>query len=169
MSLASIVKDACERLDIPVAELARRTNQSPQNLGKKLRNETLNYDEFMEAISCLGIQYEYRLIFPDEEPEEMVSEHVRDMADILSGKIAVQRKMIDLHQSVSRDIRNEARNIESAADTAARHRDDRREVQKCLTRIRAAAARIQSLLSVCGKLTAPEPEAPDRDPENAPQ
>ena len=169
MSLASIVKDACERLDLPVAELARRTNQSPQNLGKKLRNETLNFEEFMEAISCLGAQYEYRLVFPDEEPEEMASEHVREMTDILSGQIAVQRKTLGLLQNISRDIRNKARIIESAADTAVRHKDDRREVQKCLTQIKTAAARIQVLLHDCESLSALDPEARDLDPENAPQ
>ena len=118
MSLASIVKDACERLDLPVAELARRTNQSPQNLGKKLRNETLNYEEFTEALSCLGVQYEYRLVFPDEEPEEMASERARDMNGILSGQIMVQRKTIGLLQSIARDIQNEVGFIESTADAA---------------------------------------------------
>ncbi|MBQ5758405.1 MAG: hypothetical protein IIV93_07825, partial [Clostridia bacterium] len=122
-----------------------------------------------EAISCLGVWYEYRLIFPGEEPEEMASEHVREMTGILSGQIEVQRQTICLLQSVSRDIRNEARIIESTADTVVRHKDDRREVQKCLTQIKAAVARIRILLHDCESLSALDPEAREQDPENAPQ
>ena len=39
MSLASIVKETCGKLDISISELSRRVGQSPQNLGKKLNNE----------------------------------------------------------------------------------------------------------------------------------
>ena len=146
MSLASIVKDACERLKVPVAELARRTNQSPQNLGKKLRNETLNYEEFMEAMSCLGIQYEYRLVFPDEAPEEMASERERDMVDILAGQVTVQRKTIGLLKNIARDVQNEVNFIESTAEAAIKHKDDRRFVQKSLSQVKTGTARIHILL-----------------------
>lgn len=149
MSLASIVKDACERLNVPVAELARRTNQSPQNLGKKLRNETLNYEEFMEALSCLGIRYEYRLVFPDAEPEEMTSERVRNMTNILSGEIMVQRKTIGLLQGIVRDIQNEVQFIESTADTAVRHKDDRKYI---LSQIKTSTSRIHVMLQEAEEL-----------------
>ena len=165
MSLASIVKDACERLNIPVAELARRTNQSPQNLGKKLRNGTLNYDEFTEALSCLGVRYEYRLVFPDTEPEEMASEHVRDMAGILSGQIGIQRKTIELLQDISRDVGNEIRIIESAADAAVKHKEDRRYVQSCLSQIRLTVARIRVLLQDAEGLNALDPDRNGGDAE----
>ena len=160
MSLASIVKDACERLNVPVAELARRTSQSPQNLGKKLRNETLNYEEFTEALSCLGVQYEYRLVFPDEEPEEMASERARDMNGILSGQIMVQRKTIGLLQSIARDIQNEVGFIESTADAALKHKDDRKYVQKSLSQIKTGAARIHVLLHDSEELTVLDADKP---------
>ena len=41
MNTSDIVKKLCEDQNISLAELARRTGQSRQNLYKKLRNETL--------------------------------------------------------------------------------------------------------------------------------
>lgn len=166
MSLASIVKDACERLNVPVAELARRTGQSPQNLGKKLRNETLNYEEFTEAMSCLGVQYEYRLIYPGEVPGEMASDRARDMTDVFSGKIAVQRKTIGLLHDIGHGIRNEIGIIEGAADAAIKHKEDRQSVLRSLSQIKAAAARIQVLMQDGEDLKIVDPDADQNDPRS---
>ena len=95
MSLASIVKETCGKLDISISELSRRIGQSPQNLGKKLNNETLNYEEFLEILNTLGVKYEYRLTTAKDDAMELMSNRTRVKFEILDGKLANQHRLIE--------------------------------------------------------------------------
>lgn len=147
MSLASIMKDTCKKLGVSMAELARRSNQSPQNLGKKIKNETLGYEEFLEMLGCLGVQYEYRLVFPDEIADDMTSPRTRARIDILEQQIEMQKRTIDYLQGINRDIRSGINVINGTVELTRKHKDDRSRVNSCLETINTVSSQITSLLN----------------------
>lgn len=67
MNTSDIVKKLCEDQNISLAELARRTGQSRQNLYKKLRNETLGTEELNRIADALGVKFEQSFILPSGE------------------------------------------------------------------------------------------------------
>ena len=51
--------------DVNMSELARRINQSPQNLGLKFKRDTLTRLELEQIATALGAEYHAFFIFPD--------------------------------------------------------------------------------------------------------
>lgn len=147
MSLANIIKDTCKKLNVTMVELSRRSNQSPQNLGKKINRESLGYEEFLELLKCLGVQYEYRLVFPDEEPDDLLNDRVRNKIDILENQISTQKKTIDYLNDINRDVRNGMNIIGGSVDLAKKHSKDEVIVTECIERIQKAKNQINNYLN----------------------
>ena len=77
MNTSDIVKKLCEDQNISLAELARRTGQSRQNLYKKLGNETLGTEELNRIADALGVKFEQAFIFPSGEKLTMEGERTK--------------------------------------------------------------------------------------------
>ena len=77
MNASDIVKKLCEDQNISLAELARRTGQSRQNLYKKLRNETLGTEELNRIADALGVKFEQAFILPSGEKLTMEGERTK--------------------------------------------------------------------------------------------
>ena len=77
MNTSDIVKKLCEDQNISLAELARRTDQSRQNLYKKLRNETLGTEELNRIADALGVKFEQAFILPSGEKLTMEGERTK--------------------------------------------------------------------------------------------
>ena len=77
MNTSDIVKKLCEDQNISLAELARRTGQSRQNLYKKLRNETLGTEELNRIADALGVKFEQAFILPNGEKLTMEGERTK--------------------------------------------------------------------------------------------
>jgi hypothetical protein len=54
-------------MNISVSELARKTNQSPQNFCAKLKRDSISYHEMREIASSMGIKYMQAFILPNGE------------------------------------------------------------------------------------------------------
>lgn len=67
MSLSEQIKILCVKLDISVAELARRNGSSPQAFGQKLKREGFTPSELKELASKVGCKYETSFVLPDGE------------------------------------------------------------------------------------------------------
>ena len=67
MNLSETIKSLCAELGVSVAELARRSGQSSQNLHKKLKNETLAFEEFKSLLELLGVKLEMKVLCPGEK------------------------------------------------------------------------------------------------------
>ncbi len=65
MTTADMIKQLCEKMNISVAELARRIGQTPQNFSKKLKRETVTLDELKAIANALDIKFEQVFILPD--------------------------------------------------------------------------------------------------------
>ena len=71
MKSSDMIRQLCKKKQITVAELARRLNQTPQNLGKKLNRDTVTLDEMMEIARTLGVTYEQAFVLDDGEKIEI--------------------------------------------------------------------------------------------------
>ena len=67
MTTSDMIRELCEKMNISLAELCRRIGQTPQNFNKKLKRETISYEEMIKISEVLGVDYEQVFIFPDGE------------------------------------------------------------------------------------------------------
>ena len=65
MTTSDMIVEVCKNMNISIAELARRINQSPQNLNKKLKRGTVSSKEMIAIAKVLDITYEQRFILND--------------------------------------------------------------------------------------------------------
>lgn len=62
MKSSNMIKELCEKENISVSELARGIGQSPQNFGKKLKRDTVTFDEMVMIADVLGVAYEQAFV-----------------------------------------------------------------------------------------------------------
>ncbi len=67
MSVADIINDALKAKGWSQKQLAAAMNQSPQNLSKKLVNNTLSAQEFLDAVGHLGYEVKVAELGSSEE------------------------------------------------------------------------------------------------------
>ncbi|WP_423363031.1 helix-turn-helix domain-containing protein [Mycoplasma sp. P36-A1] len=65
MTVAEMIKELCEQMNISVSEHARRIGQTPQNFNKKLQRETVTLDELKAIADVLGVRFEQAFIFTE--------------------------------------------------------------------------------------------------------
>lgn len=67
MTTSDMIRELCEKQNISLAELCRRIGQTPQNFNKKLKRETVSFEEMMAIAEALGAKYEQAFILPNGE------------------------------------------------------------------------------------------------------
>jgi len=58
MASADKIRMICAKLNISIAELAKRTSQTPQNLNGKLKRDPISDEEFILIANVLEMTYE---------------------------------------------------------------------------------------------------------------
>ena len=74
MNTSNLIKSLCKEKGISVAELARRIGQTPQNLNKKLKRETVSTEELMMIANELGVVFEQSYILENGEKLTITNE-----------------------------------------------------------------------------------------------
>lgn len=67
MTIAEQIKILCVRKNISLAELARLTGQSPQNLSSKLKRESFTVNDLEEIANAVGVVYEHNFVLENGE------------------------------------------------------------------------------------------------------
>ncbi len=67
MTIAEQIKILCVRKNISLAELARLTGQSPQNLSSKLKRESFTVSDLEEIARAVGAVYEHNFVIENGE------------------------------------------------------------------------------------------------------
>ena len=67
MTIAEQIKILCVRKNISLAELARLTGQSPQNLSSKLKRESFTVNDVEEIANAVGVVYEQNFLLENGE------------------------------------------------------------------------------------------------------
>ena len=57
MKTSDLVRKLCKQKKMPISELAAKIGQSPQNLGKKLKRDTLTVDEMVQIANIMDATY----------------------------------------------------------------------------------------------------------------
>ena len=65
MTTSDMIRELCDRMNISLAELCRRSGQTPQNFNKKLQRGTVSAEEMMEIANVLGILVEQGFTLAD--------------------------------------------------------------------------------------------------------
>lgn len=67
MSIAEQIRILCVKKKISMAELARLTGQSPQNLSSKLKRESFTVSELEFIAKAVNARFEHYFILDNEE------------------------------------------------------------------------------------------------------
>lgn len=67
MTIADQVRMLCARLNISIAELARRTGQSPQNFNSKMKRESFTISEIEKIADATGTTFERSFVLSNGE------------------------------------------------------------------------------------------------------
>lgn len=73
MTTSDMIRALCEKKEISIAELCRRIGQSPQNFNKKLKRETVSFEELVTIANALYVVYEQSFILAEDEKIKMSS------------------------------------------------------------------------------------------------
>lgn len=65
MKTSDLVRELCKKQNISLAELSRRIGQTPQNLNKKLKRDTLSVDELKQIADAVGVDFDLGFVLPD--------------------------------------------------------------------------------------------------------
>lgn len=65
MATSDMIRQLCEEFNISLAELSRRIGQTPQNFNKKLKRETVSFEEMVAIAETLNVGYEQAFVFPN--------------------------------------------------------------------------------------------------------
>ena len=69
MTISEEIRMLCARFNISIAELARRTGQSPQNLNSKLKRASFTIDELEEIAKATGTTFRRTFILDNGEED----------------------------------------------------------------------------------------------------
>lgn len=67
MTTSDMIRQLCEKRNISLAELCRRIGQTPQNFNKKLKRNTVSFEEMIVIAQTLEVGYEQTFILPEGE------------------------------------------------------------------------------------------------------
>lgn len=67
MTIAEQIRVLCARLNISVAELARKTGQSPQNLNSKMKRGSFTIEELDQIAAALDVRFERSFVLRNGE------------------------------------------------------------------------------------------------------
>lgn len=65
MKTSDLVRELCKQQHISLAELSRRIGQSPQNLNKKLKRDTLSVNELKQIAEAVGVEFDLGFVLSD--------------------------------------------------------------------------------------------------------
>ena len=148
MNLAEIVKKTSKELNISGAELAKRSNQSPQNLSKKLVKGTLSFDEFEKLMEVMGVELELELIMPNQESvkESSLDKRYSEQLTILEKQLEVERLKSKYFTDMSYDFRTALSTLDAGIRLAISHCDDSDKVKEYLSRVMPAIQTLNRLV-----------------------
>lgn len=67
MTTSGMIRKLCKKKNISLAELARHIGQSPQNFNKKLKRETVSFEEMIDIAKTLNVKYEQAFVLENGE------------------------------------------------------------------------------------------------------
>lgn len=67
MKTSDMIGELCNKKNISISELARRIGQTPQNFWKKLKRDTVSFEELKQIVDVMDVTFEQSFILSDGE------------------------------------------------------------------------------------------------------
>ena len=148
MNLSDEVRTLSRKLGIPLSEVARRTNQSPSNLSKKMNRNTLSFEDFEKILQALGIEMEYSFHRPGEANSLTAGfdDRTRAQIEILQKQLETEQLKNSYFTKKGFVLRTELETVTGSLELAKHHRDTPKRLDDCFSRMDAALDNILNLL-----------------------
>ena len=148
MNLSENVRTLSKELKVSMAEIARRTGQSPQNLSKKLNKETLTFEDFEHILKCLGVEMEVSFYLPGNQTlSGQANDNIlREQMEILEMQLEVERKKSRYMTNLGFEFRTALDAINGGINLAKNHSNDAKKVEEYLNRILPAMSNLMKLV-----------------------
>ena len=148
MNLSEIIKQVSKELNISGAELAKRSNQSPQNLSKKLVKNTLSYEEFENLMELMGASVELSYSLPGQSQTIMAttSQHTKDQMLIIEKQLEVERLKSKYFADISYEFRTALEVVDGGLELAQSSGDNADRMRAYLYKILPAVHTLNRLV-----------------------
>ncbi len=148
MNLSLIIKQCCRELNVSIAELGRITGQSQQNLGQKINRGTIKFDEFVQFIEALGVNFEWSFTLPNGERfgcSTMAEKSKAKMA-LLETQVEFGKKSNEYLLSLGGDIRTSLFTAIGNVEKAEKNIKNPEKVADALRKVKVAHNQINEIL-----------------------
>ena len=148
MNLSEEVRSLSKELNISFSEIARRTGQSPANLSKKLKKETLSFDDFEKILESLGVRMEYSFILPGQSVvgKAFADKRTESRLAILEKELELERMKNEYYKSSEFAFRTAMETISGSIDIISNHADDPKRVKSSADRMRIASGQLLNII-----------------------
>ena len=148
MHLSEEVRRLAGEMNVSLSEIARRTDQSPANLSKKLNKDTLSFEDFERILEALGVKLECNFIFPgqDKTPAAGLDKRTENRIAILEKELELERLKSDYYKSSEFSFRTAMETISGGIDILDRHSGEPDKVRSCIDRMRIATGQLMDIM-----------------------
>lgn len=147
--ISETVRKACVKRGITLCELARRTNQAPSSLSRKLSKETISIGEFRRYMRAMDVDYEIVVTYPDgiEIRQKELNTAAEMRLVLLAAQLEAERKNREALEETLRTVCEELGSAEKHGKMALMAADDPRARAGYLDAVWDAYCRINGALS----------------------
>lgn len=149
MNAANTIRQVCDDLGISLSELARRTEQFPSTLSRKLSKNNISCDEFQEYLSAVGASAQITIDYPNGKLLDIstVPERVAEKIALLEAQHDLDVKNLEFHKKLAKDIRTEANSMLNIAELLRKRSSDPQTVEQLTEKIVASLMSIESAVA----------------------
>ena len=150
MKLSELTRQLCKDAGISLSELARRTNQLPSSLSRKLTRETVSFEEFQEFIRVTGANVEMKVTTKSGNEVSAGAEldsRVQQSLEILQDQINLEKKKNKFLYEMNHDFRTSFEVITAATSLAIKYKNNPEKLNMYLEKIRSAESTIVTLIN----------------------
>ena len=147
MNLSDTVRKISKELKISLAEIARRTGQSPQNLSKKMNKGTLSFEEFEQILKVLNVNMDVSFSLPGRQAlHEDDNEQLLRQMQILEMQLDVERMKNKYFSEISYRYRTALSTVSGGLELAKKHIGDPAKAAGCIDKTLPAVAELTKLI-----------------------
>ena len=148
MNLSDEVRRISHDMGITLSEVARRTEQSPANLSKKMNKNTLSFEDFEKILRALGVEMECAFHQPGETGNVRggLDDRGRAQIEILQKELETEQLKNGYFTNMGFALRTEFETVTNSLELIKRHRDDQKYIDSCIVRMETAINNIMNLI-----------------------
>lgn len=149
MSAAEIIKKACSTMGVSLSEVARRTDQLPSTLSRKLSRNTVSFAELQKCLAAIGVSLDFTINYPGNVSagQDGDSARLEERIAILEAQHSIDKKNLEFHWKLARDIRTETENLEGYRVMALSHIGEQYLTEKYIKKAGRAISNIENAVA----------------------